>query len=131
MRENRQLGVRLAHVDPVLLDGDPGGEDGKIKIQAGEGRQGQGNTQGLQDLHGRSIRQPLASYKWKLDAPSTSSSITGLDSDPMPSISTVTVSPGWRKRGGFRAGPSPWGVHGRVVVCGRSVVSTLRTSLSA
>lgn len=37
------------------------------------------------------------------------SSATGLVRRPIRSISTVTVSPGWRKTGGFRAKPTPWG----------------------
>jgi len=35
---------------------------------------------------------------------------------PIPSISTVTESPGLSQRGGFRAIPTPWGVPVKMTV---------------
>ena len=44
----------------------------------------------------------------------------------MPSISQTTVSPGWRKRGGFSPMPTPAGVPVARMVPGRSVVPWLK-----
>ena len=45
--------------------------------------------------------------------------ITGFVSEPIFSISIVTVSPGFRKTGGVRAMPTPCGVPVRITVPGK------------
>ncbi len=51
---------------------------------------------------------------------------TGFVNWPMPSISTVTVSPGLSQSGGVRAMPTPCGVPVRITVPASNVVLPLR-----
>src|SRR5579859_249009 len=57
------------------------------------------------------------------------SSRTGLVSEPILSISTVTVSPARSQTGGFLEKPTPCGVPVRITVPGRSVVLALKNEM--
>lgn len=61
---------------------------------------------------------------------SIGSSTTGLLSEPIFSMVTVTTSPGLSQRGGLWAKPTPCGVPVRITVPGKSVVLPLRNSIS-
>ena len=55
MAEDGELGIALAHVDPLLLDGEARGEDGEIQIDAGERREAERDRERLERVHGRNI----------------------------------------------------------------------------